>query len=331
MHFERAGRSAAVAAMAALLAVGCGGGGGQPVSATSSAQVAITTTTAPRVAAQSIDASNAGTVVDRQLSGGVQVDALALAPPDMAALLARLVRSARPPGAAVVAGVAIDTTAACPGGGTTRATGNLVNVEVFTAGDTVTATFNNCVEGALTLTGSVTYTIVQFDGNGVTLDLTLNGFTATQAGIGSRLDGAMRAASQVSSTGERVTMSSPALTFARLSNGSVQLSRTLNAYNYDQATDFPEVNNTTTVSYTLSGDLPVLGAVSWGVATTQPVVKASTNLRPTSGTLRVTGANGTTVTIVLSSTGAQLAIDSDGNGSVDSNLSLTWAQIDALL
>jgi hypothetical protein len=322
MHFEGIGRVGTAVAVASALLVACGGGGGGSSSETAQAQrVVITQSNATPVAAEAIDAGGAGSGASGSLTG-VQVSSTSAPVSAMTALANAVQRGLNTTAPSALVGATV--TQACGGGG---------SITISSSNTQASLTFNSCVENGATATGTLSVTLVS--GNTAiqfVADATASNFTITSAGLGERLNGTMRVSfDETSSTHALITITSSSLLFDRLLNGTARATRTLTNYNYYIDTTIATGSSSQTFSYTVSGSFPGFGTVSFDAQTTQPIITLSGAVHPSSGAGKVTGANGTSVTVTVISTGVRLDIDTNGDGVTDATLTRTWAELDAVL
>lgn len=327
---------------ATALAVGgllsaCGGGGGGSSNASPSATpastspVVITDTTAPTVAAQSLDTGAAGGVG----LVGVTVDGSASANVPLGRLLHEVLKPVRDatPGTVVV-GVTQSFPTSCTNGGSMTTTLTYASSSGFAAGDRVDTTYSNCQFGTAVLSGSVSISIRSADPllSYVDGDITFNGFTATVAGLGTRMDGTARVIDDY--TGAPLAssqLSSNSLTVTRVASGVTRASRTLTGFSYRADFNLLSGDISETFAFTAAGTFPKLGNVSWTASSTQPIVTPGASPVPTSGAVRVVGANGAILTGTVVSGGLQLDLDSNGDNVVDSTRVITWTDLEAEL
>ena len=331
MNFKGMGRVITVAAITSVLAAcGGGGGGGSSAPQEQAQRVAITQTNASPVAAEAMDASSAGFVTESASASGVQVSEAA-APVSVMSSLATAVRlglNTTTPSALV--GATVTRIGSCTNGGTVTVTATFASQSVVTPGDRADLTFNNCVEGRLTFSGglSVSFASVNSALTLIVADVAASGFTATASGIGERLNGGMRLTIDgTNSTKAVVAVTGGSFTFDRLVNGIARATRTLSNYNYRIETTTATGSTAETFSFSASGSFARIGTVSFDVQTTQPVVTPSGALHPSSGAGKVTGANGSSVTVTVISTGVRLDIDTNGDSVIDATSTRTWAEL----
>lgn len=326
-------RWAGVAAAGAAL-VACGGGGDSGSSAPPiAARVTVSATTAPPLSAEALQAVNAGSSAAGGVAGQNNPTSASLkdspAFKSAAQALQRLKTIDRRSQATA------SQTFTCPGGGSFTVTVTVAGT-ALQAGDSIRIDFSNCAEAGITTAGSLSMAIVAVGGTAdaplVTADVSLANFEATVAGLAERTNGTMRIT--IDDTNPATTVvafSSANITTERLRNGVMRATRSLTNLNVRESLNNTTGQTTTTAAFIASGNFPRLGEGSFEVQPVQPIIRDGDALRPRSGQIRILGANNASVLATVVATGLQLDIDSDGNGTVDSSRTLTWAEIDALL
>jgi hypothetical protein len=312
-----------LAACGLLALAACGGGGGDdgPGIPPEAARVVITDANAPRVSIEAIQSvqlnSDSGSIATSDSS------ATATANRAVRSVLARTVGRAAPLRARPLA--TVQAVEACSGGGTVSDEGTLAQ-----AGDSVTLTFNNCTEDGATLNGSLRFTLVSFNDAGTvfTVDVVLTNLRATTGNVVERLDGSMRMSIDNSNPAQDiVTLSTPFIATERVVAGQVRASRSLRELTMQEVLDNATGNLTTTSAFVASGNFPELGDVSFRVQTVQALVTPVQEVHPTSGVLRVTGANNTSALLTIGPDTVQVDVDNNGDGTTDTTLTLTWDEI----
>lgn len=323
-------------ALAAL--AGCGGGGGGSSDGgggdTIAPAVVITADNAPAVAAQAIDAGSTGFVGDSIGLTGVQAQAdgrgAAIATGWRAA--AKALRGVR--AIPQLVGVQIDATVNCPGGGTLSITGDVASEAALSIGDSVTLAFSRCVAEGGRVDGTLSFTVTAVNGDDTLLGATATArdFSATAFGITERVDGALSL--RIDETDPALSVlrvTSTRLDFDRIVAGRVRASRTLFDYDYRGVTTVSTGVTDERLSFVASGTFRVIGEASFTVETLQPVSTPSGAEHPSAGVLRVTGAEGGTLTATVIADGLRIEVDDDGDGSIDTTLVRTWVDLDAAL
>lgn len=325
-------RFLSVCTVAALAACGGGGGGSNDGGGNTVAPaVTITATNAPAVAAQALDAGSTGFVGNSLGVTGVQVQAAgrgaAIATGWRAA--AKLLRSART--APQLVGVALELTVDCSGGGTARITGDVAVEGSLNIGDSLTLSFSRCVEDGGRLDGSLSFTVTALNGDQTLFGATATAreFSATAFGVTERVDGSL--SMRIDETDPAVSalhITASRLDFDRIVAGRVRAARTLFDYDYLGVTTLATGRTEETLAFVASGTFRVIGEASFTVETLEPVGSAFGAEHPSEGVMRVTGANGTSLTATVVATGLQIEVDSDGDGDIDSSFVRTWAVLD---
>ena len=333
MHFEGMGRATAAAAIASALTACGGGGGGSSAEAPQAQRVVITQANAPSVAAEAIDAGGAGSDASGSVTG-VQVSTTSPRVSVLASLASAVKLGLTSVAPNALVGATTTHTETCSNGGSVTVTQSYTTQGTATPGDRVDLAFNSCVEGTETLTGTLSVTLVSTSSGGKlnVVDATASAFTIATTGLGERLNGGMRITlDETSSATTAITLSGSSLSFDRLVNGAARATRTLSNYNYQLATTLATGTTSQSFSFTASGSFPRFGTVSFAAQTTQPIVTLAGAAHPSSGAGKVTGANGTSVTVTVISTGVRLDVDTNGDGTIDATLTRTWAELDAEL
>lgn len=208
----------------------------------------------------------------------------------------------------------------------------------FAAGDSFSVSFNSCADssGYYTMNGSMTYAITSLSGTMGQVGAS-SGFRVTYSNLSVKdnttnatysLNGDMSiAASSTSVTGgastttgtsTTATISGSSLTMTDSVSGSFQLTNYSESYSY----------NSVTSVYTYSTNMTLAGTVMGGsvtVATTPPFSGTGANA-PTSGSMKVSGANGSYVILTANPDGlnADLTIY---DGSTTTNKSVLWSAL----
>jgi hypothetical protein len=311
-----------LAACGLLALAACGGGGGDdgPDIPPEAARVVITDANAPRVSIEAIQSvqlnSDSGSITASDSSATAAANralrsALARTLGQSAALRARPLAT-------------VQAVEACPGGGTVRDDGTLTQ-----AGDSVTLTFTNCAEDGTTLNGSLRFTLVSFNDAGTvfTVDVALTNLRATTGNVVERLDGSMRMTLDNSNPAQSTTtLSTPFIATERVVAGEVRASRSLRELTMQEVLD-DTTGSLTTAAFVASGSFPELGDVSFRVQTVQVLFTPLQEVHPTSGVLRVTGANNTSALLTIGPDTVQVDVDNNGDGTPDTTLFLTWDEI----
>lgn len=216
----------------------------------------------------------------------------------------------------------------CSGGGTLTDTWNDAdNDGRDSAGDSYTTTYSNCVEGGVTMNGGVTATLATLVGNTfgdyqISGSFSFNNLAVSYSGLSVGINGGMSYSASRTGSNVSVTLQIPLLTTTSPSGSSTIANATLQ-YSFNESTFAYSYTITATLSGTSIG-----GQVT--ISTLTPFAGTAPGY-PVSGSLRVTGAGGSSVTITAIGGGnVRLDVDSNGDGVVDSSSTMTWAALEAL-
>jgi hypothetical protein len=232
-----------------------------------------------------------------------------------------------------VVGVVIPAiTEPCSGGGTVTISGDVADptLDTFTAGDTLSAAFDNCSEAGILASGSLDLIIntisVTFDD--IDISVIMTGFSVTDAGITFSSDGDMRLALTEDTSGNfGATFSGNSLTVSE--GGQTD---TLSSYNYvltgnDLSGDY-SIDISGTINSTILG-----GSVTF--VTVQPF--AGNDFigtgDPTEGVLLMTSDfDGSQARLTAQPDGinVMIEVDADGDGVYEGTVMTTWATLDSL-
>lgn len=314
-----------------LAACGGGGGGGndEPVE---HPRVAISATTEPRVTAQALESvlqSQTDSALDA-LSSGSSTNPLkqvALARQQAAKRAIQAAKSGLQ--------VSASDTLPCTVSGSVTITVNVANLSapLQSAGDSVGASFNACVEAAgIVIGGSLGISVVSVTATTSVWDVQANNLSITIGNHVWRESGTTRLTTDDSTAGvSKMTTTSARSTHFLSVDGQQRAS-----YSVLNSTLTSEQNDTTgtvsaTANFTASGTFNGLGDVSYKVETLAPLQGPVDADHPISGTLKVTGAGNATVTLLLGEASVRVVADYNGDGVADSDTTRTWEDIDAQL
>jgi hypothetical protein len=331
MRAKNAHRSLAPVALMLGLAA-CGGGGGGD--AASTAPPAGTT----------IDAGNADAVASRAYQAvtalydatSVSADQLksagAAAGPDLVRIaLAQLHAATGLGGAGGRETKAIQTgTLPCGAGGGITATANDVDGDGrIGAGDSVALRFDDCVEQGVTLSGSMSFAVQRLTSttaaNSARATFTFTGFRAQSGSDVATADGdltldatiskASPLVSDVSLSGTRLEVSEGAAA-STLANYTGRLQEDATARTYSYTVQGQAAGSALPGTLTLSTPTPISGTIG---------------ADPVAGVLVVQGANAAQARLTVTPpTGVTIGLDANGDGTLEAQKLLTWAQLDAL-
>lgn len=216
----------------------------------------------------------------------------------------------------------------CTGGGTYSDVWNDADNDlVDSPGDSYSTAYANCIEAGVALNGVVTATLFTFSGD-VTSDYAMSGtfdfddFSVSYAGFAASLDGSMSYQASRTGSAASASISIPSFTISE-PGGSIVLSDATLEYSSDALT--------LAYSYTIGATLSstTLGGMVT-VATLSPFTGTGVGY-PVTGSMRVTGAGNSSVTLTATGGGnVRLDVDSDGDGVIDSITNTTWAALVAL-
>ncbi|MFQ5468685.1 MAG: hypothetical protein ACE5EH_00115 [Gammaproteobacteria bacterium] len=200
---------------------------------------------------------------------------------------------------------------------------------VFSANDTFTITFNNCVDATSTANGTASLTGFNLTGDpslpgtiwSMTSTFTFTNLQITEAGETISTNGSMRFNS-ASTNGalETATITTSSLT---ITDGSETV--ILDNLTIDTTLD----TNTLATTLTFNGvvDSSIDGRVT--VTTITTLQGLDTDDYPGTGAIKVSGANNTSVTLTaVDNTNVRLAVDADGDGITDSTINTTWTALE---
>ncbi len=339
MSTQRTGIGAV--ALLALLVIlnGCGGGGSgdggtaivvptDPITITSANAVAVASTVLD--AAASLSQFNAGPLAPAAATSGSSTassdtrltlsDILSSQFDRMLALLAQT-------GGQVTVAVVIPATPVdCAVSGSMTVSGDIADptFTTLTPGDVISATFNSCDDGdGIVVSGTLQLTVQAFSGDfsvppySFTVVTTLTNYAITEAGETVTINGS---ATLTESTQDDIfftsTFSGTSLSFAESVGDTGTMINFVN-----QGTD--DLN---TLEYTIdaSGTLATVklgGSVQYTTTTTFRGLGASF---PSEGVMVVTGAGNSRETITVNTIDVSIAVDENGDGTVDQTIDTTW-------
>jgi hypothetical protein len=217
----------------------------------------------------------------------------------------------------------------CPGGGTVDITVTVRDPNTLSIGDRIVAVFDNCggFEDAV-LTGTVDLTIAAIEGDPSTESYLL-GFDVLLVNV-------VMSDNQDIVTANadfRLTLDSLAYPVyeMRLAGAELELgssNETIRLTNFDHYVSFDDNVTPTDITAGASGRLDsseLNGTVDYR---TQSVIKAWGDNDPHDGRIRVSGANDSSMRIVIvDATHVTLEIDENGDGVMDEYIDTTWAQL----
>ena len=325
-----------VHAVALWLLAGCGGGGGGDGGGNNNSGGPITAQNAPLVASaaqsaisESSDGGASGTdFFVASVSGGPTKD-FNLA--DLA--IDQVLRLRKSAGLLTTA--ATDTCTGGSGTVTTDFSDNDGSAD-FSSGDSLSLFFVDCMEAGVLINGGFTVTINAFTGDptvpgsnfSLAISLTFNNFVVSEGVESGEIDGSLTVSASGSGSTETITVISSGLAIRDTSTGQVL---TLNGFSVTEEYDV------TTGAYAIS----VTGSVNDSrvgfnvAATTLTPLAAAGFTDPTSGSIRLTAGDGTSVTVTATGDGpggdgVRLDVDTNGDGTTDSTIITSWTELAAL-
>lgn len=332
---------ALLAAGSALLLSSCGGGGGGDSGALPPpTQLAstITATNQNDVAAQAYSSANA---INKEVAGSASIVTGVSVGTGTSGLtnaaLTNLYRALQVKPVNMVAGVSGSTTEACSGGGTISVSYNVTNPDTISNNDALVITSNNCVEGAMMITGGLSITFSNVSGVpsatsawSATMKMTFADFAVTENNVIDKATGDLSLGySQASAGNETFSASGNSLQMSTTKGGTT-VARTLSAYDYSGSVSGFNLY-TYRSNFTFSGNLPRLGNVSYTVRTLTDF-KQQGSANPYQGVMTVTATDKTSLTFtVLNTTSMQLGVDRNGDGTVDDTSNKTWDELLSLI
>ena len=326
-------RALTVLGLVAAGVTGCGGGGGGGGSSSSTPTLVITANNAQAVASGVIQSVDATFQLSSATGGQVTPAAAGAGPAARASavrrVLNRLSRSAiRSLGVQPLAAVG-PITEPCDVSGTITLSGNLADPSTLSSGDRITASLDQCqdndpflLDGGLELLVRDSQGDFLTDAYLLTLDLTFTNLNITDGTDNYTADG-------------DCTLTLDSLDFplsrSRIAGRLLELRSSQEAYslsNFDHSLDVdatvPPGTYVAEARGALASDI-LGGRVDYATVTG---VQAVGDSDPDAGEILVTGADSTTVSIVIvDNSSVRLDIDVDGNGSVDATQNTTWSAL----
>ena len=228
-----------------------------------------------------------------------------------------------------LSGVVINETVNCTSGSISLSWNDADNDDEFSSGDSFTINFNNCVEMGATLNGSLGMSGFTINGDpdvdiawNMGATFTFTALTINDGGDSIRVDGEMNF-NIATMNGDDVEVD---ISGSSLAYYDGLHTTTLRSYVFA----YTEQLSSGLYSLEYSGVLD-MGSLSGRVTfdTTTPFTGSDIlDNWPTAGTLRITGANDSAVTLeALGADTIQISIDSNGDGNVDQTIMTTWTAL----
>ncbi|MGE0313039.1 MAG: hypothetical protein AB7P21_15615 [Lautropia sp.] len=329
--------NAAIAVTLTGLIAACGGGGAGGDASSASSSQAITASNGSDLASQGYQAANsiynAGSVsggnlmVSKSADGGARLSLVGLA----LSRIESVERTGYPAGAGAASGAQVAAqgsfvdAVACQGGGSIQLSVDDPDGDnALSTGDSVVFRFDACRESGLTVSGQMSFTQIVITGTptsssrSVGATIAFSPITSTNGTDTETIEGAFSFQSALQTqpsivVDATVTGDSMVATVngrrrsMRAFDSSIRVDRTAGRYRHS-------LNAT-------------LDAAGVRVATPVPF-EGSIGAFPSSGTLTVTDVAGRSASLyATSATSVRIDLDVDGNGSVDSSVVRTWAQV----
>jgi len=311
-----------VALVSTSLVTACGGGDDAAPAAAPSR--ILTTATEPRFTSESVQ------VLARVGAAWADVSAAATQAP----------AAARPKADALAAPDAMAQAQAfqqsllenCLFGGTQTRSFNYASKDAAKIGDYSSTAFVDCrVDDHTILNGLTTSTLVALADNLETWELAATDFAARTDDTLWRENGTWRIATETPAapaTGQKLSVSLDARSFFH-SKGGVRLADYTVSGAATADVDVSAQSYAAAVALKLSGDLKDVGPVSWTIETTARLQGSTGAARPTGGTVKLTLADGSTVTLTPGPAGVHVVADFNKDGKADLDVNRTWAQVAA--
>jgi hypothetical protein len=216
-------------------------------------------------------------------------------------------------------------TTPCGVSGSVTVSGKLATPGTFTADDTLTLDYDACVDLDAEVDGRLDITITRFSGDLLSgtftfgMSVVATSFAVTANGETGAVDGTLTL--DVDATPGTQTTTVGASSLGITSAGETH---TLSDYAFLETLDSVTAQFSLDLGGTLSSTA-FEGAVTFE---TSALLVGTGSAFAASGELLITGANGATIHLaVLDSTFVRLTIDTDGDGTVDVTLDLTWDEL----
>ncbi len=326
------------ASIITLTLAGCGGGGGGGSGSSSSGSTLVSITGANATAAASA-AGGSVTVNTGSATSGAALIGGAIANPDGKKF--SLVKFASwqlsqlpqmPPPVNLIGAATLSGSLPCSGGGNISYSYNDAdNNGRLSIGETLTATFNSCVDPALSgsITGGLTLAISALSGTpgvgawSTAMTMTFSNLTVD----GETLAGDTAISLSTSdSVSVNATLTGSSLSYTKTTGTS----ETISGYNFSVA--YNNSSNAYTVSGTgTTGNSSLGGTVTFNTTSAFAGNFNNNPDNPISGVLVATGANNSKVRLTaLSNLNVQIEVDANGDGTYESSSTTTWAALDAI-
>lgn len=330
----------------AVLLGACGGGGGGAgtggsVLLPAPVAIQITPDNAKPVGAHATDSvQNTGAAQgSTSLITGVQVEAGGGSGSASMLSLAGVVRTlaSRAAGPALASG--IEVTEACDGGrGSMTVSGSVADGSRLAPGDSITIRASQCSIGSDTIDGAMSIAVTGGQMSSplsypfrIVLALVASDLSLTSGGVTSTSNGDVTLDWSGTSDTEQTLLASGSSLANGTNAGGVWRSATWR--NYSQSIRLGGAEVTSTLSADVESDSRQLGTGGgrYGVTTPTPLRWSTVTGLPVAGVILVSGAADSRLKLTFAPAGATLEVDADGNGSYESVVNSTAAELRALL
>jgi hypothetical protein len=323
-------------ALAIGMLAGCGGGGGSSGGGSNvSVSTAALTTANQTVAAQDVASTALSLFDSSQLAlGAVSTRESALYAEAFSHLdrLPTYMRDAI--SNATATGAVASQLYDCPYGGSFSGSAtDSDNSATVSTGDSVSLSFNNCMTGSGTLTGSLGFHIDSLAGTygnapySVGVSMTFGSLALSSTAYSASLLGSITVAgSKTGANAFTQSISTNSLS-ASATYGSVTRSRSLTSFTASE-TRTADPTYTYLSNYSLAGTLASSGftgtqAVSFTTPTT--IVRRGTDMYPYTGVLLISGASNSALRLtVISNSQVRQDLDANGDGTYESTTTVNW-------
>ncbi len=324
-----------------LLLTACGGGsGGGSSTPAPAATTLISSANSQEVSANAYSAADS---LNGQAGGSADfVTGVSVSTPSRGLIalslqqLYRAVENRAAPDLAV--GVTTSRTMPCPYGGTSAITAAIASSVSMSAGDSFTMSTNNCkMDPTTTLNGGLTMVFNTVTGIpsatsawSATFGAAFVAFSVTEGGETSTANGDMTVKLvQVNAQDMSISATGNSLKMGTSQNG-VSTEVTMKNYSYSGAMKAGVLSYS--VNFSMSGNLPKLGAVDYAVKTSTEFKQAITAKFPSQGVMTVTAADHSAITLtVIDGGNVSVGLDKNGDGSIDETVTSTWTALMAHL
>lgn len=242
------------------------------------------------------------------------------------------------PAADLAVGVTTSRSLPCPYGGSGNVTATTASSLNVMAGDRFTISASNCkVDSTTTLHGSMTIVFEAISGTpgvnsawSATLVTTLADFAVTEGTLTSSASGDMTIKlAQTNMQDATIAATGNTLRMGTVQDGT-RTEVTMKNYNYGGTVKDNVLSYR--VNFSMSGNLPKLGAVDYVVKTSTDFKQAVTATYPYQGVMTVTAADKSASTLtVIDGGNVSVGVDKNGDGSVDETVTTTWTALMAHL